>query len=114
VTTIPLSAHADSTSSEAVMPLPLKQAIERAAQVPAIGGSAGPMSLRSAHRGRRAGAQRFVLLIPPDGLRERGIGFSVAAETEHRVALLPLVLAGVGLAVVTSRGARRPSEPAHW
>ncbi|MFI6542155.1 LysR family transcriptional regulator [Streptomyces prunicolor] len=36
-----------------------------------------------------------------DGLRERGIGFSIAAETEHRVAILPLVLAGVGLAVVT-------------
>ncbi|UNO38726.1 LysR substrate-binding domain-containing protein [Streptomyces sp. MST-110588] len=36
-----------------------------------------------------------------DGLRERGVGFTVAAETEHRVAILPLVLAGVGLAVVT-------------
>ena len=36
-----------------------------------------------------------------DGLRERGIAFTIAAETEHRVAILPLVLAGVGLAVVT-------------
>ncbi|MFC8130940.1 LysR family transcriptional regulator [Streptomyces sp. NPDC057302] len=36
-----------------------------------------------------------------DGLRERGIPFAIAAETEHRVAILPLVLAGVGLAVVT-------------
>ncbi|WP_030672133.1 LysR family transcriptional regulator [Streptomyces rimosus] len=36
-----------------------------------------------------------------DGLRERGVAFTVAAETEHRVALLPLVLAGVGSAVVT-------------
>ncbi|MET8689131.1 LysR family transcriptional regulator [Streptomyces sp. NPDC004732] len=36
-----------------------------------------------------------------DGLRERGIDFTIAAETEHRVAILPLVLAGVGLAVVT-------------
>ncbi|MEV5529273.1 LysR family transcriptional regulator [Streptomyces prunicolor] len=36
-----------------------------------------------------------------DGLRERGIGFCIAVETEHRVAILPLVLAGVGLAVVT-------------
>ncbi|MGW6154311.1 LysR family transcriptional regulator [Streptomyces sp. NPDC055144] len=36
-----------------------------------------------------------------DGLRESGIGFAIAAETEHRVAILPLVLAGVGLAVVT-------------
>ncbi|MFI2241665.1 LysR family transcriptional regulator [Streptomyces chrestomyceticus] len=36
-----------------------------------------------------------------DGLRERGVTYTVAAETEHRVALLPLVLAGVGAAVVT-------------
>ncbi|MEV5599184.1 LysR substrate-binding domain-containing protein [Streptomyces sp. NPDC052496] len=36
-----------------------------------------------------------------DGLRERGVMFTIAAETEHRVALLPLVLAGVGSAVVT-------------
>ncbi|MFH8790989.1 LysR family transcriptional regulator [Streptomyces sp. NPDC017941] len=36
-----------------------------------------------------------------DGLRERGIDITVAAETEHRVAILPLVLARVGLAVVT-------------
>ncbi|MEU7150106.1 LysR substrate-binding domain-containing protein [Streptomyces sp. NPDC045456] len=36
-----------------------------------------------------------------DGLRERGVAYTVAAETEHRVALLPLVLAGVGSAVVT-------------
>jgi DNA-binding transcriptional LysR family regulator len=36
-----------------------------------------------------------------DGLRERGVEFTVAAETEHRVSVLPLVLAGVGLAVVT-------------
>ncbi|WAL93393.1 LysR family transcriptional regulator [Streptomyces sp. Je 1-369] len=36
-----------------------------------------------------------------DGLRERGIDFTIAAETEHRVAILPLVLAEVGLAVVT-------------
>jgi DNA-binding transcriptional LysR family regulator len=36
-----------------------------------------------------------------DELRERGVGFTVAAETEHRVSVLPLVLAGAGLAVVT-------------
>ncbi|MFJ6569399.1 LysR family transcriptional regulator [Streptomyces sp. NPDC091292] len=36
-----------------------------------------------------------------DSLREQGIAYEVAAEIEHRVALLPLVLAGVGLAVVT-------------
>ncbi|MER6048221.1 LysR family transcriptional regulator [Streptomyces sp. NPDC001793] len=35
-----------------------------------------------------------------DGLRQRGIAFTVAAETEHRVAVLPLVLAGVGVAVL--------------
>ncbi|ATL25996.1 LysR family transcriptional regulator [Streptomyces formicae] len=36
-----------------------------------------------------------------DALREEGVDFTVAAETEHRVALLPLVLGGVGVAVVT-------------
>ncbi|MEN2416703.1 LysR family transcriptional regulator [Streptomyces rimosus] len=36
-----------------------------------------------------------------DGLRERGVAFTIVAETEHRVALLPLVLAGMGSAVVT-------------
>ncbi|MEU2365362.1 LysR substrate-binding domain-containing protein [Streptomyces noursei] len=35
-----------------------------------------------------------------DGLREQGIDITVAAETEHRVSVLPLVLAGVGVAVV--------------
>jgi DNA-binding transcriptional LysR family regulator len=36
-----------------------------------------------------------------DALREQGIEFTVAAESEHRVSLMPLVLAGVGLMVVT-------------
>ncbi|NEA97634.1 LysR substrate-binding domain-containing protein [Streptomyces sp. SID13726] len=36
-----------------------------------------------------------------DELREQGVEFTVAAETEHRVSVLPLVLAAVGLAVVT-------------
>ncbi|KFG71304.1 LysR family transcriptional regulator [Streptomyces mutabilis] len=36
-----------------------------------------------------------------DSLHEQGVAFEVATEIEHRVALLPLVLAGVGLAVVT-------------
>ncbi|GAA2638036.1 LysR family transcriptional regulator [Actinomadura fulvescens] len=36
-----------------------------------------------------------------DELRERGIAFTIAAETEHRVSLIPLVLSGVGVAVVT-------------
>ncbi|MFC4909733.1 LysR family transcriptional regulator [Actinomadura gamaensis] len=36
-----------------------------------------------------------------DGLRERGVRFAIAAETEHRVSIIPLVLAGVGVVVVT-------------
>jgi DNA-binding transcriptional LysR family regulator len=36
-----------------------------------------------------------------DTLREHGVDFTVAVETEHRVSVVPLVLAGVGLAVVT-------------
>ncbi|MGW5170417.1 LysR family transcriptional regulator [Streptomyces nodosus] len=36
-----------------------------------------------------------------DALRAEGVGLTVAVETEHRVAILPLVLSGVGLAVVT-------------
>ncbi|WP_158884871.1 LysR family transcriptional regulator [Amycolatopsis anabasis] len=36
-----------------------------------------------------------------DGLRESGIAFTVATETEHRTTILPLVLAGVGFAVLT-------------
>lgn len=36
-----------------------------------------------------------------DDLRAQGIDVRVAVETEHRMAFLPLVLGGVGLAVVT-------------
>ncbi|WP_328296867.1 LysR family transcriptional regulator [Streptomyces sp. NBC_00435] len=36
-----------------------------------------------------------------DDLMARGIDVRIAVETEHRMAFLPLVLAGVGLAVVT-------------
>lgn len=36
-----------------------------------------------------------------DALRARGMEVTVAVETEHRVSILPLVLEGVGLAVVT-------------
>jgi DNA-binding transcriptional LysR family regulator len=43
-----------------------------------------------------SGMRRFV-----DGLREAGVGFEIAVETEHRVAILPLVLGGAGVAVVT-------------
>lgn len=45
---------------------------------------------------RGTGMRTFV-----DQLREQGITFSVAVESEHRVSILPLVLKGVGLAVVT-------------
>ncbi|MEU6337622.1 LysR family transcriptional regulator [Streptomyces cellulosae] len=36
-----------------------------------------------------------------DDLRSAGTQWTVAVETEHRIAIVPLVLAGVGLAVVT-------------
>ncbi|MFF4054067.1 LysR family transcriptional regulator [Streptomyces chartreusis] len=36
-----------------------------------------------------------------DDLRAGGVDVTLAVETEHRVAILPLVLAGAGLAVVT-------------
>ncbi|MGW6707240.1 LysR family transcriptional regulator [Streptomyces sp. NPDC054956] len=36
-----------------------------------------------------------------DDLRAQGIDVRIAVETEHRMAFLPLVLSGVGLAVVT-------------
>lgn len=36
-----------------------------------------------------------------DDLRAEGVALTVAVETEHRVAILPLVLGGAGLAVVT-------------
>ena len=42
------------------------------------------------------GMRKFV-----DDLRASGVDCSIAVETEHRVAILPLVLGGVGLAVVT-------------
>ncbi|MFD4505566.1 LysR family transcriptional regulator [Streptomyces sp. NPDC058457] len=42
------------------------------------------------------GMRKFV-----DDLRSEGVALTVAVETEHRVAVLPLVLGGAGLAVVT-------------
>jgi DNA-binding transcriptional LysR family regulator len=45
---------------------------------------------------RGTGMRTFV-----NGMREQGIALSVAVESEHRVSILPLVLKGVGLAVVT-------------
>lgn len=68
----------------------------------------GPFTGReSVGYGELAG-QRLIVGQPGTGMRayvdslyERGTAFTVAAEIEHRVALLPLVLAEVGLAVVT-------------
>lgn len=37
-----------------------------------------------------------------DDLKAEGIGIRIAVESEHRMAFLPLVLGGVGLAVVTA------------
>ncbi|MFF0966989.1 LysR family transcriptional regulator [Streptomyces sp. NPDC003703] len=68
----------------------------------------GPFGGRRTVRCEELAGQRLIVGQPGtgmrayvDSLRDHGIEFSVAVETEHRVALLPLVLAGVGLAVVT-------------
>ncbi|MEV0445919.1 LysR family transcriptional regulator [Streptomyces spectabilis] len=68
----------------------------------------GPFAGRSALACEELAGERLIVGQPGtgmrayvDALREKGVDFTVAAETEHRVALLPLVLAGVGLAVVT-------------
>ncbi|MFJ3899797.1 LysR family transcriptional regulator [Streptomyces sp. NPDC090083] len=45
---------------------------------------------------RGTGMRTFV-----DGLRDQGIDLTIAVESEHRVSILPLVLKGVGFAVVT-------------
>lgn len=45
---------------------------------------------------RGTGMRTFV-----DGLGDRGIDVTIAVESEHRVSILPLVLKGVGFAVVT-------------
>ncbi|WP_189302452.1 LysR family transcriptional regulator [Streptomyces albospinus] len=59
------------------------------------------------HREQLAGA-RLIVGQPGTGmrgyvdeLRARGVDLTTVVEVEHRVAILPLVLAGVGLAVVT-------------
>ncbi|MEU6120814.1 LysR substrate-binding domain-containing protein [Streptomyces sp. NPDC047123] len=68
----------------------------------------GPFAGRTGVACEELAGQRLIVGQPGtgmrayvDALREQGIAFAVAAEIEHRVALLPLVLAGVGLAVVT-------------
>ncbi|MGI5336114.1 LysR family transcriptional regulator [Streptomyces sp. CA-181903] len=68
----------------------------------------GPFAGRESVRCEELAGQRLIVGQPGtgmrayvDSLRDRGVDFTVAAETEHRVSLLPLVLAGVGLAVVT-------------
>jgi hypothetical protein len=45
-------------------------------------------------------------------LCEQGVSFEVAAEIEHRVALLPRVLAGVWLAAVTETWRSLARQPA--
>ncbi|WP_416967920.1 LysR family transcriptional regulator [Streptomyces sp. 4F14] len=67
-----------------------------------------PLAGRTAVRCEELAGQRLIVGQPGtglrayvDALRARGVDFTVAVETEHRVALLPLVLAGVGAAVVT-------------
>ncbi|WP_328975761.1 LysR family transcriptional regulator [Streptomyces canus] len=68
----------------------------------------GPFAGRTAVECRELAGQRLIVGQPGtgmrayvDALREQGIEFTVAAESEHRVSLMPLVLAGVGLMVVT-------------
>ncbi|MFJ9908094.1 LysR family transcriptional regulator [Streptomyces sp. NPDC101152] len=67
----------------------------------------GPFAGRTAVECQELAGQRLIVGQPGtgmrayvDALREQGIEFTIAAETEHRVSLMPLVLAGVGLAVV--------------
>lgn len=64
-------------------------------------GQAVPRERLAGHRlivGQRGtGIRAYV-----DDLKEQGIDVRIAVETEHRMAFLPLVLAGVGLAVVTA------------
>ncbi|MFI0737278.1 LysR family transcriptional regulator [Streptomyces sp. NPDC021100] len=68
----------------------------------------GPFAGRKSVRCEELSGRRLIVGQPGtgmrayvDSLREQGVDFAVTAETGHRVALLPLVLAGVGLAVVT-------------
>ncbi|MFE6686417.1 LysR family transcriptional regulator [Streptomyces sp. NPDC057743] len=75
--------------------------------VVAPGGSDGPFAGQSAISSEELAGQRLIvgqrgtgMRAYVDGLRERGIELVVAAETEHRVSVLPLVLAGVGVAVL--------------
>ncbi|MDT0318990.1 LysR family transcriptional regulator [Streptomyces millisiae] len=68
----------------------------------------GPFADRGSVRCEELAGQRLIvgqrgtgMRAYVEALRERGVEFTVAAETEHRVAVIPLVLAGVGLTVVT-------------
>lgn len=49
-----------------------------------------------------------------EGLREQGIEVAFAVETEHRVSILPLVLKGVGLAVVTDAWRELAESAGAW
>ncbi|WP_314224252.1 hypothetical protein [Streptomyces zaehneri] len=54
--TPPATAHADSADGDEGVPVPSEQAIERVAQVPAPGGSAGPIAFRDVGSGGGASA----------------------------------------------------------
>ncbi|AXK31673.1 LysR family transcriptional regulator [Streptomyces armeniacus] len=68
----------------------------------------GPFRGRRAVRSEQLAGQRLIvgqhgtgMRRYVDDLRTRGCDVTLAVETEHRVAILPLVLEGVGVAVVT-------------
>jgi hypothetical protein len=68
------------------------------------GRRAGPSAeLRTACRGRGDGALGLIIVqrgtagrVYADDLREYGVEFTVAAETEHRVSVVPMVPGGWG------------------
>lgn len=68
----------------------------------------GPFPAGTAVRREQLQGQRLIVGQRGTGIRayvddlaERGIDIRIAVESEHRMAFLPLVLGGVGLAVVT-------------
>ncbi|MFF4010827.1 isocitrate/isopropylmalate family dehydrogenase [Streptomyces sp. NPDC001717] len=69
---------------------------------------AGPFKAGRAVRREQLAGQRLIvgqrgtgIRAYVDDLKARGVDVHIAVETEHRIAFLPLVLGGVGLAVVT-------------
>ncbi|MCK7622812.1 LysR family transcriptional regulator [Streptomyces sp. RS10V-4] len=78
----------------------------------------GPFAAGAPVRREELAGQRLIVGQPgtgmrqyADALRSDGVDWTVAVETEHRVAIVPLVLGGVGLAVVTDAW-REPAERA--